>query len=313
VSARQPHWPDNARASLNLNMVVHLACTVARFQVNRLEAFLQHYKSLGVDQFWMTIHSPASDAEDDGGQLSTELSKYAADQTIHFSTLTGVFDAMLVRKHHDTLQADAFIPSDWVLWADVDEFQIYPDDLRCTLARADRMGAMHISGELVDRVARNGILAPLDPHQSIWEQFPVGCALTLQVLKGYSHKVVAAKGAVRLTPGNHEVLPGLGPTRWAPELAAIHHFKWDETVVARLSSRLEPAWKAKCSWWPESERFLNFIHDRRELDLSSLLTFDFGKGNHRIDDAAAWHFVHCLRCSNPEWPKRWGMAEAETE
>ena len=180
--------------------------------------------------------------------------------------------------------------------------------MRRILAQADQMGALYISGELVDRVARSGMLVPLDPHKSIWPQYPIGCDLTSRVLKGYSHKVAAAKGNVRLMPGNHEVSSGSDPWRWAPELIAIHHFKWDDTVVKRLSSRLTPDWKARCSWWRESERCLSFIQNQCKLDLTILRTFDFGPGYHQVNDEMAWHFVHCLRYSNPEWVKRWGVA-----
>ena len=103
---------------------VHLVCTVASFQMDRVDAFLRHYQSLGVDEFWITIHSAGPDNDQGHKEPPPEFEKYVADPTIHLQNLSGEFDAMLVRQHHDRLQADSFASSDWLLWADVDEFQV---------------------------------------------------------------------------------------------------------------------------------------------------------------------------------------------
>jgi hypothetical protein len=290
---------------------IHLVVTVADFQIHRIPAFIAHYEAMGVTQFWLTIHCEKTPDQITDLQLCAAAEPFLRGKPVELAVLRGSHDAMLVRSHHDALTERVIGPGIWIVWADIDEFQVYPRDLHAVLARADQTGATYISGELIDRVASNGELPPLHPDTDLWTQFPVGCSLTSTIMGGYTHKVTASKSHLGICHGNHEPLTLVPSNHWASDLVAIHHFKWDATVVPRLERRLLPDWKDRCPWWVETERALNFLNGRSMVDLSILDTFTFANGRHLPSDTAAWQFVRKQRMANPVWQRKWEAVFAE--
>jgi hypothetical protein len=41
--------------------MIHLICTVADFQADRIPEFVSHYATLGVERFWITVHHNSTD------------------------------------------------------------------------------------------------------------------------------------------------------------------------------------------------------------------------------------------------------------
>lgn len=292
--------------------MIHVVCTVGLKQIALVPQFVAHYRALGVGRIWLTLHVgarlPATPAADAICTEAMRLLEKLGTEPLPF--LIGDFDAMLVRKRHDAIQGARIPSGDWVLWADTDEFQVYPRALAELLAEADAQNANAIGGELVDRVARDGALIRFDPALPVWRQFPLGSDVTRRVLQGFTHKVAASKGNVLVGPGHHEALPSSPvPVIWARDLAAIHHFKWDDGVIARLALRTEDDWKRRCPWWVESQRFLDHAAEHGHIDLTGADTYDFGDGMHRADDAAAWAYVTQQRAANVHWHLRKGMQD----
>jgi hypothetical protein len=285
--------------------MIHGICTCASSQLPRVRQLVEYYRVLGVDRFWVTFHVNGTEGE--SGNFQRRVDALISDLGIDsLPYLSGEFDAELIRANHDHVQARLGTPDDWIIWFDADEFQVYPKNLKPFLADADRRGVTAVSGEFLDRIARNGILVPYDSRISIWEQFPIASNFTASVLKGYTHKVAAAKSGVIITAGNHEAVYR-DQISWADDIVAIHHFKWDDKVLNYLRPRLEVGWKRRCPCWPETERAIAHIGRYGGINPACLATFDFGEGYHKMTDHLAWNFVKQLRANNFDWHARAGF------
>lgn len=238
---------------------IRLITTVDHGRVPWLGQFVQHYRQLGVHAFHITLHF-----EPDVPRPCRERAMQAAAALVEpydvviSAALVCAYDAPTVRAHHDQVQAQEASAGDWIVWADIDEFQIYPGSLGGLLDEADESQSLYFRGFLIDRVTRTGELAVFDPIRSIWSQFPRRARLTRTVAKAPTEKVACSRAHLRITPGNHFVVDDhLVRCHEAP--VQVHHFKWDASVVARLEHRVQPAWQQRCQWWVESDRLLRYI------------------------------------------------------
>jgi hypothetical protein len=200
--------------------------------ITTLAPFFHHYAELGVSSFTVYVH------ETDGQpsllpQVSAIAKTYADVSIVPISGdwLTVQFAVLGTMREQ---------PDDWFVIADQDEFQLYPLDLARILAEADRRGFDSINGCLVDRVAEDVSLKPLDPTVSIWSQYPIGALLTYPVCGSNFRKVVAAKGKVQLTNAGHHEAVAAVPYPAEEMLIEVHHFKWVAGLIEYLLNRSSP-------------------------------------------------------------------------
>jgi len=239
--------------------MIHLICTLEPVRIPFLFQFIEHYKRLGVEKFHFSVQAEprtsTADLENHRRAARRELSPLGIELS---ALLVQPFNARVLRSHHDELQSRQCRAGDWIVWADIDEFQVYPGQFLSLLNFADAYGVDYFEGHLIDRVSQDGNLREFDPVQSIWQQYPRVVKPPSPISPRSTHKVVCARSDVRLTPGNHYAA-GERPLRYYAESAEIHHFKWDSSVVKRLSRRLQPDFQATSPWWVESKAILDLI------------------------------------------------------
>lgn len=248
--------------------------TLEPARVDLLPQFVEHYRNLGVERFLLSLHiDPTMDAAQaaaEKARFEATLARLGIDEAYYFE---GTFDAVPFYNHQADMQARFAAPDDWVVWADSDEFQLYPAPLASIVAQLEKHDVHYMGGVFVDRVAADGSLPPFDPARSVWEQFPVACLVTKDLAKGDTKKVVLARGWVQISHGSH--VPSIErplhsaalriPREKYPQLRTaygrvqVHHFKWDASVIERLRQRVTPEWKAKHSYWIESQRLLDYF------------------------------------------------------
>ena len=222
---------------------------------------LAHYRELGVASFSVNAHlSHSADnvieevraiTEDFGcGIASVTVGNWQNDQV-------GIYQRS--RRRY---------PNDWFILADQDELQIYPGNLIEILNECDRKGYDYLMGCLVDRVGRDGEFLEIVPNLSIWTQFPLGGFISYPMLGAHPGKVVAAKGHVSLTRGQHQALSRRGcPIE--EYFIQVHHFKWVKGLVDRLAQRAEMLKNSKTSHWIESQRFVSYYYaNNGRIDVS---------------------------------------------
>jgi hypothetical protein len=276
--------------------MIALICTTEPSRIEWLPQFVRHYRSRGVERFFLSLQiEPDLDPalrEGYRAQFEQTLAALGIRQSFF---LEKSFDAFAIRDHHDAIQ-DAYIsPGDWIVWCDSDEFQSYPLPLPKMIERWEASGHSYVKGLMLDRVAADGGLPRFDPMTSVWEQFPLICLFAIDVGKSLIRKVTVARGDVFLCRGNHFLArgaPAMLTEAARKRLAAvpardltcpdawmqIHHFKWDASVLDRLRFRLSPQWRAKCPWWTESDKLLDYFEARGgHFDLNDLKLLDVPK------------------------------------
>lgn len=239
--------------------MITVVCTLEVERVGWLPQFVAHYRALGVERFLLSLHLDETASDDEVRRATYTTAQVLDPLGVRLRRVIVVpFSAMALREHHDSLQATDCRPHDWIVWCDIDDLQGYARPLPALCDAWDAAGINIVPGEFVDRVAANGCLPAFDPQRPLWDQFPLGCDLTSRVLKGSTRKVVCSKGNVKIARANHTPLHGQDLCS-AQSIVDIHHFKWDATVVGRLSRRLEESWRKRCPWWIESQRALQHI------------------------------------------------------
>ena len=113
-----------------------------------LPKFIEYYKRLGVDEFLVILNT-----SDQGPHNILSIYKIStvSSWVSEFSEHTKQqCERQIIEKHCSI--------NDWVLYADLDEFQYYPKGLREHLDICNRYKLDFLEGRLLDRVSRDGSL-----------------------------------------------------------------------------------------------------------------------------------------------------------
>jgi len=235
---------------------IHLLAIAADY-TEMFPAMLAYYRALGVDH--IHVHARGRAHDDPELERIVEAVKAAGGR---IATMTlGDWAVSLTTSLYDLTRRQ--FPDDWFLVADPDEFQVYPDGLREAIGRCVEKGYEYIEGCFVDRVGDGGRLCAIDPAREVWENFPMAGFVTGPVCGGAVNKVVATRGPVKMSPGQHRPLGGRGcPV--GEQYAQVHHFKWIEGLVEKLEARVKVNREkgGNVRYSHECERFIE--HYRKE-------------------------------------------------
>ncbi len=206
-----------------------------------LTYFIEHYQNSQVDDFLIILHK----ANGDSRLTEKILSKYGITPAMCVTD----YSAKLKNQRIIDIKSKYVSADDWVIYADVDEFQVYPTALKQLLTECDERGYQSLPGSFIDRIAENGELKEIKENLTIWEQFPYMVDVSSEVTGAWNRKICVAKGSVPLDySGAHYRLYGcdyardykatyLDSTNW-PENTEIHHFKWDATLRSRIEQKI---------------------------------------------------------------------------
>jgi hypothetical protein len=210
----------------------------------------QHYREQGVREIVVNAH--ARYRED---PILNRLDTIAADYDAKVTTLSiGPWTEGLNPLLYKTARHGR--PRAWYVIADQDELQVYPA-LVDVLSFCDRHGYEFIEGALLDRVSRDGVLKAVQPHEPIWEQFPIGAMVSGPILGAVINKIVAAKEHVRIGRGQHHAYTGLR-CPISEFYIPVHHFKWIHGLLDRLDTRVKEYQALRETLWVESQRFISY-------------------------------------------------------
>ena len=200
-----------------------------------LPHFVKHYTRLGVDRLFIAV---CGEPDSPLGIAAAKAANAAQLWPVTLSHHPGesMDDDAKERRERGILDAAGVGPDDYVLRVDLDEFQVYPAPLAEIVAAMDAQNEWAARGWLVDRVAADGSLPPVDPLRDLGEQFPVACRMTEAVGRTECQKIVIARHRVHLTRGSHHAVdavidrcPAGFPGDWL-----VHHFKWHAALVRRM-------------------------------------------------------------------------------
>ncbi|GAA0934110.1 glycosyltransferase family 2 protein [Virgisporangium aurantiacum] len=211
--------------------MIHLVAVVGGGDSLLLSHFVDHYRGLGVESFFLIRH-----AETTAEPAYEEIASHARAAGVSlYRTHVGPWNDNL----HGRLMSAAMAehPDDWYVLADLDEFHLYDRPLRELVGLCERMGKDHVCGCYVDRIGPGGTLPPVRTG-ALWPQFPLGGAVTSRLLCAPSVKVGLALGR-RGTGGGHHGVPGRTGMPGRRSYIQVHHFKWTASLPARMRRRMQ--------------------------------------------------------------------------
>ncbi len=240
VPRRQRRQPPAGQSSIKLVCMMGV-----KSNPYLVDAFLDHYDRLGVDAYVVILHSEPGDPR--AGVVLERLRRYGIEPVARPSE----FSAALKRTLFLDALARHCTADDWVVYADLDELQVYPELLPRLLAECDELGYTFVRGRFVDRLAAGGQLPEIQGETTVWEQFPFTAPVTERIARGWTGKVCAAKARIPVGEGAHAVQFGVDPERnyvrtshdprAHPTVIEVHHFKWDASLARRTREKINGA------------------------------------------------------------------------
>jgi hypothetical protein len=216
--------------------------TVIGHGLQLLPQFIKHYQSY-VDEIQIVCYN--SDIYPNLAYDVNEIIKKYDNVIILKQVYHRIFDWERVTSLYN--EAKLNHPNDWWVIADIDEFQLYPnDDLHKLISDCNDYGWELVRGGFIDRIGTHGQFAVFNQEESIWLQFPNMGFFRHPMSGACPNKICVAKGWVPITNGQHYALLD-GHTTWKwqgwnhPLIAPtsthsvqVHHFKWDSTSIDRI-------------------------------------------------------------------------------
>jgi hypothetical protein len=211
-----------------------------------LPHFLRHYSSLGIHKFHIAADLAIAPAIRNG--VRTVNAMVRDDLDVVDSVKGGTQAVTEMRLEHSGVD-------EWVLIADLDEFDVLERSLADTISVAEAEGANVVRGRMIDRVSADGSLPAIDEDTDLWAAFPKKCRLTSLLQGSVDYKGVLVRGHLPATMAHHE----FGGERLSQQEAQVHHFKWTSRVEDRVRAAMEMVRAAGIHWWPEYEKILNHL------------------------------------------------------
>jgi hypothetical protein len=227
-----------------------------------LRYYLQHYRICGVERFFIACDSDDLDAS---GALTAFLGSQI--DVVQLSLSRRFRRSRIVGATEEDIRRQVATPQDWVVPADLDEFNQFPLALADLAADLDAGGFTHVTGHLADRLAPEGHLARLEPFDNqipIWDQYPLVADATSCIVEGTTEKVLLSRGDLPLWLGHHR-LGDNAPNRPHPYVGEAHHFKWRDGLEATVEWRLANESKVSAPWRHESENLASYLSEHGRI------------------------------------------------
>lgn len=217
-------------------------------RVNLLEHFLSHYRQWcapGDIHILVQCDTPEENASD-----MEEVCKFFRANMRRWD---GPYSTDDVKKISRKLTKEIFDWEGWHFNVDSDEFFDPRCDVSAMCEWADRHKKAFFRAYMLDMAAEEGF-PEIGNLEDIFGQFPVECAFTEHIVKGYPIKDCLLKNPLY---GHHNAEGCNLTTQRAPGLYKLHHFKWDAGAVDRLRKRVEN--RGRYPWWRNSRHMLEAI------------------------------------------------------
>lgn len=209
---------------------ITVVAVIGAVEVELLDAFVEYYHRLGVDDFAFAFHFPERVVSDQTDALLRRCREIVGQPKM---VTTGRWGAGTNETLRDQIRQSTH--SDWHVLADIDEFQAFNESLHSTIDDCESTLAHYATGLLVDRLPAETESGSFRSTSELDRAYPIGCFLTAKVLGGDLRKVVLARRDVDVAPGNHYVRAQ--PNAPAASPVPVHHFKWRPCVRSYLETR----------------------------------------------------------------------------
>lgn len=207
-----------------------------------LPHWLKHYTKLGVDRILVLfgVRQGQEEMSADAHRQVTELCRHFP-AGVHPFTYDAYRCTRNVPLRKWILAEAGATETDWVVYADLDEFYSYPSHLRDIIEDLESEKTHAVRGEILDRVSENGELTAIQPNPDLGTQYPLGCKVTGPLCHGGTSKIMLCRATVNVD-GAQAVITKHKDTTAVTGLrgrCVAHHFRWTASLKDRLMRRLE--------------------------------------------------------------------------
>lgn len=258
---------------------IHLATVIGGY-IKVLPHMLKHYRELGIDSIFVNVHLTRPD-----DPILDEVQAVVDDVGCGIHSAS-VYEYTPQRNTEIFQNLRDQYSNDWFILADQDELQVYGDDIFELVQYCERNGYDYVEGCLLDRVARDGALTPVDAQTPLEDQFPLGGFIGWPLLGAYPRKVVLSKGHLKLTWGQH-LSEGGHNVPIDDQLVQVHHFKWVDGLRDHLAARAQYRIERNHPYSEESLIFIKHLDEndgRMRLDDERFMMSDFAEGPYKYWD-----------------------------
>lgn len=279
--------------------MIHL-CTMIGENTLLLNEFITHYKNLGVDRFHFIVHDPSEEQ-----YFTKDVKDILALYHIGVEEVySGKWNGAICTKLINSVMKK--YPEEWFVIADLDEFQIYPQNLKTIISEQEKKKKDFVTGLLLDRFSQSGHLTSVKRNLSIWSQFPMCGFFSFPLTRSNPYKITLSKGKLTLSEGQHGVIFFNEKYPQTNEIIAeVHHFKWNDILLGKIKNRL--TYERRGDWINsyqgykgELECILEYFGTHYKTDLTNpLFMFAREKEDHSYANfnsikrlAADWDVLH---------------------
>lgn len=221
--------------------------------------FLKHYKSLGVEEFRIILHSNYTlENIKKYSDIMIEMINQPPKMSICFSVTNGQFSNFKISNIDMVFNNLKLTKNDWVVHTDSDEFQIYPGNNIPRYIESELLPKKYTSqyGEFVDMIPNNGILVPIVSEETV-DLLDTKTLITKMIQKSYCLKVMLAQGNIKLQfGGNHKIHKAYRKYNIRhPNFMEILHYKWHGDIIKKMEHHIKNFSNEKNTFIP----YNNFI------------------------------------------------------
>ena len=133
-----------------------------------LHHFIKHYKSIGVDNFYIVVWGDSKEVKYD--EIVNVLKRYDLEVYEDLRDVNNGSPQFLTDIYNKITSTK---PDDWWIVADLDEFAVFPKPLDKFIYEDlvyNDIDFMH--GIMLDRIGKNGEFSELKYDDDIWEEIP---------------------------------------------------------------------------------------------------------------------------------------------
>ncbi|NNU16844.1 hypothetical protein HK107_10995 [Parvularcula sp. ZS-1/3] len=271
-----------------------------------MRPFFEHYRALGVPAESIHVILNTTDAASPALAEAQRFLQDAGAAAPHLWVAPYTSETMWAERRR--VQRAVCSPGDWVLNADVDELQRYPDTLGAVASFCELTGRNVVQGFLIDRLAEGGRLNAYTEGDDLADAYPVRAEVALSLIgRGENHgigatvKMMMHRGDVFPKRGGHNpkfersalrYLAG-APLSHLPQAAnpvsrfrfpfQVDHYKWRDTRRQSYERRIDTP-GVSAAGKEVGGKFLDYLGEHGALrldDISVAAPSDQPAGNWR--------------------------------
>jgi len=222
--------------NLSLISVVNVQNRVKLFA----QKFIEYYKALGVDFFYLILNGSDSDIQtfcDFLTQSQVNFFFYPWIGTYHSNERNAYI--RLINNHI----GNQLTSEDWVLTVDSDEFFVPPKNLsmRDFIDSLIEKKVDYVVSFLVDMVSSAGVFDVVEDGDNLIEKFSIPTLLSQDLLGVKIEKVPLSKFIVKRERGSYHNIKIRDMVEFEPlqKIIPIRHIRWHSDIISELCQRTE--------------------------------------------------------------------------